>query len=90
MKFLQRLQFDLGEQISRKEYLKRKKRNSKLLKKRSKITYILLAIFLALAVYIVVQLIIYRRYNNFKYTLGEGVNAQAVYNIYFITEGLYL
>lgn len=87
MKFLQRLQFDLGEQISRKEYLKRKKRNSKLLKKRSKITYILLAIFLALAVYIVVQLIIYRRYNNFKYTLGEGVNAQAVYNIYFITEG---
>ena len=87
MKSLQRLQFDLGEQISRKEYLKRKKRNSKLLKKRSKITYILLAIFLALAVYIVVQLIIYRRYNNFKYTLGEGVNAQAVYNIYFITEG---
>ena len=87
MKFLQRLQFDLGEQISRKEYLKRKRKNSKLLKKRSKITYILLAIFLALAVYIVVQLIIYRRYNNFKYTLGEGVNAQAVYNIYFITEG---
>lgn len=87
MKSLQRLQFDLGEQISRKEYLKRKRKNSKLLKKRSKITYILLAIFLALAVYIVVQLIIYRRYNNFKYTLGEGVNAQAVYNIYFITEG---
>ena len=87
MKSLQRLQFDLGEQISRKEYLKRKRKNSKLLKKRSKITYILMAIFMALAVYIIVQLIIYRRYNNFKYTLGEGVNAQAVYNIYFITEG---
>ena len=87
MKSLQRLQFDLGEQISRKEYLKRKRKNSKLLKKRSKITYILMAIFMALAVYIIVQLIIYRRYNNFKYTVGEGVGSQAIYSIYFVTEG---
>lgn len=87
MESLQRLQFDLEEQISRKEYLKRKRRNSKLLRKRSKITYILMAIFMALAVYIVVQVVIYRKYNNFKYTLGEGVNEQAVYNIYFVTEG---
>lgn len=81
------MQFDLGEQISRKEYLKRKKRNSKLLRKRSKITYILMAIFMALAIYIIVQMFIYRKYNNFKYTLGDGVNDQAVYNIYFVTEG---
>ena len=87
MKLLQRLQFDSGEEISRKEYLKRKKRNSKLLRKRSKITYILMATFMALAVYIIVQVFIYRKYNNFKYTLGEGVNDQAVYNIYFVTEG---
>lgn len=87
MEPLQRLQFDLGEQISRKEYLKRKRRNSKLLRERSKITYILMATFMALAVYIVVQMVIYRKYNNFKYTLGEGVNDQAVYNIYFVTEG---
>ena len=87
MEPLQRLQFDLEEQISRKEYLKRKRKNSKLLKKRSKITYILMATFMALAVYIVVQVIIYNKYNNFKYTLGEGVNDQAVYNLYFVTEG---
>ena len=87
MEPLQRLQFDLEEQISRKEYLKRKRKNSKLLKKRSKITYILMATFMALSVYIVVQVIIYNKYNNFKYTLGEGVNDQAVYNIYFVTEG---
>lgn len=87
MEPLQRLQFDLEEQISRKEYLKRKRKNSKLLKKRSKITYILMATFMALAVYIIVQVIIYNKYNNFKYTLGEGVNDQAVYNIYFVTEG---
>ncbi len=87
MESLQRLQFDIGEQISRKEYLKRKRRNSKLLKKRSKITYILMATFMALAVYIVVQIIIYRKYNNFKLTLDDGVNAQTVYNIYYVTEG---
>ncbi len=87
MESLQRLQFDLGEQISRKEYLKRKRRNSKLLRKRSKITYILMATFMALGVYIIVQMFIYRKYNNFKYTLGDGVNNQAVYNIYFVTEG---
>ena len=83
----QRLQFDLGEQISRKEYLKRKRKNSKLLRKRSKITYILIAIFIALAIYIVVQVCIYRKYNNFKYTVGEGVTSQAIYSIYFVTEG---
>lgn len=87
MESLQRLQFDLGEQISRKEYLKRKRKNSKLLRKRSKITYILIATFMALAVYIIVQIFIYKKYNNFKYTLGDGVNDQAVYNIYFVTEG---
>lgn len=87
MEPLQRLQFDSGEEISRKEYLKRKRKNSKLLRKRSKITYILMAIFMALAVYIIVQVFIYRKYNNFKYTLGDGVNDQAVYNIYFVTEG---
>lgn len=87
MKSLQRLQFDLGEQISRKEYLKRKRKNSRLLKKRSKITYILMASFMALAIYIIVQVVIYRKYNNLKYTVGENVNDQKIYSIYFVTEG---
>ena len=87
MESLQRLQFDIGEQISRKEYLKRKKKNSQNIHKKSKITYILMATFMALAIYIVVQVIVYRRYNSYKYTLGDGVNQQAVYNIYFVTEG---
>ena len=87
MESLQRLQFDIGEQISRKEYLRRKKKNSQSIKKRSKITYILMATFMALAIYIVVQVIVYRKYNSFKYTIGDGVSSQAVYNIYFVTEG---
>lgn len=84
---MQRLQFDLGEKISRKEYLKRKKRNSKLLRKRSKITYILLACFLGLIVYISIQLVQYNKYNSFKYTVGDGVSKQPVYSIIFVTEG---
>ena len=84
---MQRLQFDMGEQISRKEYLKRKRKNSRLLRKRSKITYILMASFMALAIYVVIQVVIYRRYNSFKYTAGDEVNGQSVYNIYFVTEG---
>ena len=87
MKSLQRSQFDIGEQISRKEYLRRKKKKSQNIKKRSKITYILMATFMALAIYIIAQVVEYRRYNSFKYTLGDGVNSQAVYNIYFVTEG---
>ena len=71
MESLQRLQFDIGEQISRKEYLRRKKKNSQSIKKRSKITYILMATFMALAIYIVVQVIVYRKYNSFKYTIGD-------------------
>ncbi len=84
---MQRLQFDTGEQLSRKEYLKRKRKNSKLLRKRSKITYILLAIFIALAIYIVVQVVVYRKYNSFKYTAGDNINNQSIYNILFVTEG---
>ncbi len=87
MRFLQRLQFDSGEQISRKEYLKRKRKSSRLLRKRSKITYVLMASFLALIVYIVIQVGEYRRYNNFKYIAGENVKNQAVYSIFFVTEG---
>lgn len=84
---MQRLQFDLGEQISRKEYLKRKKKNSRLLRKRSKITYMLLACFMGLIVYISIQLVQYNKYNSFKYIEGDGVNKQAVYSIIYVTEG---
>ena len=87
MEQLQRLQFDSDEQISRKEYLKRKRKNSKLLKKRSKITYMLMASFMALGVYIIIQLVIYKRYNSYKYTIGDQVNNQSVYSILFVTEG---
>ena len=59
MESLQRLQFDIGEQISRKEYLRRKKKNSQNVKKRSKITYILMATFMALAIYIIAQVFEY-------------------------------
>ena len=84
---MQRLQFDLGEQISRKEYLRRKRKSSNSLKKRSKITYIIGGCFSVLLIYTIVQLIIYRSKNNFKYTAGDGLENQDIYNIFFVTEG---
>lgn len=84
---MQRLQLDADEEITRKEYLKRKKKNAKILKKRSKITYLMIAIFTILVIYILVQFYLYKKKNNFVYTSGEEVDAQKIYNVYYVTEG---
>lgn len=84
---MQRLDFDLNEKISRKEYLKRKKRQAKSLKKRSKLTYIFLGVTLLLSIYVMTQFYVYSKANNYKYVAGDDVNKQKVYNLYYITEG---
>jgi len=84
---MQRLQLDADEEITRKEYLKRKRKNAKILKKRSKITYLMIAIFTILVIYILVQFYLYKKKNNFVYTSGEEVDAQKIYNVYYVTEG---
>lgn len=84
---MQRLQLDPEENLTRKQYLKRKKKQAKGLKKRSKITYIMIAVTLLLCVYVFSQFYIYSKENNFRYVEGEGVNKQAVYNVYYVTEG---
>ena len=65
---MQRLQLDADEEITRKEYLKRKRKNAKILKKRSKITYLMIAIFTILVIYILVQFYLYKKKNNFVFT----------------------
>ncbi len=84
---MQRIQLEADEELTRKEYLKRKKKNTKSLQKRSKITYIMIGIFALLIIYIMIQVYVYKRYNNFKYSAGEELEAQKVYNIFFVTEG---
>ncbi len=84
---MQRLQLDADEEITRKEYLKRKKKTARSLKKRSKITYFMFFLVTFLVVYILVQYCVYKRANNFKYTSDLDVEAQKVYNIFYVTEG---
>ena len=84
---MQRIQLEEDEKITRKEYLKRKKKQSKRIRKKSKITYILTLFFIVLVLYIVFQIVIYRRKNNFSYLADDSVNSQALYNVYYVTEG---
>ncbi|MDO4283405.1 MAG: DUF5050 domain-containing protein [Clostridia bacterium] len=84
---MQRLQLNADEEITRKEYLKRKKKKANSLKKRSKITYFMFFFVAFLIIYILTQFYVYRKTNNFKYTAALELEAQKVYNIYYVTEG---
>lgn len=82
-----RLQLNPEEEITRKEYLKRKKKQEKSFNKKSKISYIMIGVLSFLAVYVFFQFYVYSKTNNYKYVEGEGVSEQKVYNMYYVTEG---
>ena len=84
---MQRLQLDPEEKITRKEYLRRKRKQANGLKKRSKITYIVIGLMVVLTIYIFAQYYVYSKENNFKYVAGDDVEKQQVYNVYYVTEG---
>ncbi len=84
---MQRLQLNLDEKITRKEYLKRKRQQAKKIKKISKISYLVIAAIIILSVYVGAQFYVYNKSNNFKYVADEDVNRQKVYNVYYVTEG---
>lgn len=84
---MQRLHLDEDEKLTRKEYLKRKKKQAKNLKQRSKITYIILSLVAIVSIYLISQIYVYSKENNFKYVEGDGMKDQKVYNIYYVTEG---
>lgn len=84
---MERLQLNPEEEITRKEYLKRKKKQEKKINKKSKISYIMIGVIILLAIYVFFQFYVYSKTNNFKYVVGDGVNEQKVYNMYYVTEG---
>ena len=84
---MQRLQYDDDEKITRKEYLKRKKKQARIFKKRSKLTYITIFGIFVLSAYLVTQIYVYSRENNFKYVETDAIKEQKVYNVYYVTEG---
>lgn len=84
---MQRVQLEENEEITRKEYMRRKKLEKKKITRRSKITYIMISLIVLLISYIVWQIVLYNTNNNYSYLADENVIDQSVYNVYYITEG---
>ena len=85
---MQRLQLDEDEKLTRKEYLKRKKKQSSNIKnKRSKLTYIAIFLVVVVGIYLIAQIYVYSKENNFRYVEDELSKAQKIYNVYYVTEG---
>lgn len=82
-----RLDFDTDEKISRKEYLKRKKKQKKMLKGKNRVSYILIGIIVILSIYVFTQFYVYSKASSYKYIEDDLAKRQKVYNIYYITEG---
>lgn len=84
---MQRLQLSPDEKLTRKEYLKRKKKQSKILQPKSKFSYIIVSVILVLCVYVSTQFYVYSRSNSLKYTEDDNMAKQKVYQLYYVTEG---
>lgn len=84
---MQRLQLDPDEKISRKEYLKRKKKQNSNIKVKSKAPILFGIVIVLLSIYVFTQFYVYSKANNYKYVSGEDVDNQKVYNVYYVTEG---
>lgn len=86
---MQRIQFDTDEKITRKEYLRRKKKQaSKIINDRKKITLIFFCIaFVLLSLYVFSQFYVYSKANSYKYLASDDAKKQQVYNVYYVTEG---
>ncbi len=88
---MQKLSVSEEEQMSRKEYLKNKKRQKKnmdsIFKKFTKKKLIVIILSVILIIYVAIQFYIYYKQNNYSYLSDENVDSQKVYNIYYMSEG---
>ncbi len=84
---MQRLQLSPDEKLTRKEYLKRKKKQSKILQPKSKFSYIIISVIVVLCAYVFTQFYVYSRSNSLKYTEDDNMAKQKVYQLYYVTEG---
>ena len=77
-----------GEVVSRKEYLKKKKREKtkRALRKISSRTWILLAFILIISVYVIHQFYIYNTKHRLVQTLPDEISSMKEYNIYYVSE----
>ena len=77
-----------GEVVSRKDYLKKKKREKtrKAIKKISARTWVLLAFILIISVYVFHQFYIYNTKHRLVQTLPDEISSMKEYNIYYMSE----
>lgn len=84
---MQRIQLEENEEITRKEYFRRKKIQSKKIKKRSKLTIAMIITSVILIIYVIFQIYVYNKKNNLEYLADENVLNQDIYNVYYVTQG---
>jgi hypothetical protein len=84
---MQKLSLSDEEKLSRKEYLKRKRKQSIEIKSVSKKKYIVMFFVTMLTLYVFIQFYIYNKENNYKYLSDELVDKQPVYDMYYLSVG---
>jgi len=84
---MQKLSLTDEEKLSRKDYLKKKKKQTKVIKIPNKKKYIIMFLVLALMSYVFIQYYIYYKANNYKYLSDESVEKQPVYDMYYVSVG---
>lgn len=84
---MQKLSLTDEEKLSRREYLKKKKKQSIGIKSGSKKKYIVMFFVTILMLYVFIQFYIYYKDNNYKYLSDENVDKQEVYDMYYMSVG---
>ncbi len=84
---MQKLNINHDETMSRKDYLKDKKKKHNRLNKRGRRKLIVLGIITLLACYVFFQFYVYYKENNYIYSTDDNVDKQEVYDMYYLSEG---
>jgi len=84
---MQKLSLSDEEKLSRKEYLKKKKKQSKGIKTKGKKKYLAIFFAVILTLYVFIQFYIYYRDNDTRYVSDQQVDKQTVYNMYYVSVG---
>lgn len=84
---MQKLSLSEEEKLSRKEYLKKKKKQAIEIKLKSKKKYVIMFFVIILTLYVFTQFYIYYKDNNYRYLADENVKKQPVYDMYYVSVG---
>jgi len=84
---MQKLSLSDEEKLSRKEYLRKKKKQTIGIKRNGSKKYVAIIFAVILMLYVFIQFYIYYRENNYKYLSDHQVDKQTVYDMYYVSVG---